>query len=261
MPRQYIYGIRPEIFEWQRFDAGVATDLAIGVNGDLWIVGVQAHPGGREILSWTGRTWHKHDVGGVAIAVGPRGEPWVLAEEGLVRHRPRGGEWIEAPRAGGAAIDVSAGADGSVWAVVESGGDGDEPAGRAVVRWSGDGWTADWDEPSPVTYPGFARWTVSDAPQAGLTPSTARRLADGLPWVLDDNGAIYRRVPGGWQLQPEEPATEIAIGPDGNVWILGPDQRPGGLGVYRFYHGTDWDSRPDRSRAAPDQDGRQCIAA
>jgi hypothetical protein len=54
---------------------------------------------------------------------------------------------------------------------------------------------------------------------------------------------------------PGEPATDICIGPDGNVYLIGTDVRPNGFGVYRFYHGTDWDCYEGagvRISAAPD---------
>lgn len=236
---QYITNIRPEIFEWQVFASQIATDISIGVNGALWIVGMQERRGGGQLLQRRGRGWQMHDVGAVAVEVGPHGQPWLIDDEGQVRYL-HDGRWTDAPGLPGPAVDLGIGADGSVWGIAENGN-----SFRVLRRWDGTEWADAKPSPSPYRYPHFLPWTVGGdrpGPSAPVNPRRVAVAADGQPWVADHDGMIYRAVPGGWRVEPEESAKEIAVGSDGNVWILsGADTRPGGFGPYRYYHGTDWD--------------------
>ena len=53
--------------------AGKATDISIGANGTVWVIGDGGVP-----YRWNGKTWQPHSGGGSRIAVDPKGLPWVL---------------------------------------------------------------------------------------------------------------------------------------------------------------------------------------
>jgi hypothetical protein len=61
---------------WIRYP-GLATDVGVGANGSVWVVGVRAVPGGFGIFRWTGSTWAEVPGGAVNITIGPDGLPWV----------------------------------------------------------------------------------------------------------------------------------------------------------------------------------------
>ena len=67
--------------EWEQID-GEATDIGIGGEGSVWIVGTEPRFGGYVIYRWDGRNWEiVSDDGAVQISVDNRGAPWVLNSE------------------------------------------------------------------------------------------------------------------------------------------------------------------------------------
>ncbi len=109
----------------------------------------------------------------------------------------------------GVAIDIGAGADGSVWAL----GTDNRP-----YKWNGAGWDQDRINRTAV------RIAVDPA---------------GIPFVVTSSNQIIRRQsnnPFADDWNPPEPglAIDIGIGRNGDRWIVGTDQR-----VYKF-QGGDW---------------------
>ena len=84
------------------------------------------------VYKWNGTNWDGVDGGGVRIAVGPGGTPWLVNSVGQIFHR-QGNTW-GAPLPG-LGKDIGAGADGSVWLI------GTNPVGAAsdfgVYKWKG----------------------------------------------------------------------------------------------------------------------------
>jgi len=62
---------------WAR-GPGAATDIAVGGDGSLWVIGTHPVPGGYGIYRWTGTSWGNVAGGAVSITVGPLGRPWVI---------------------------------------------------------------------------------------------------------------------------------------------------------------------------------------
>jgi len=95
-------------------------------------------------------------------------------------------------------------------------------------------------------------YTRNDVARIDYTDSSAV-AADGIPWVVNSNGHIFRRAGGSWQQLPGL-AKDIGIGAGGSAWVIGTDPCPGGFGIY-FWNGTNW-SRVDggaaRIAVAPD---------
>ncbi len=239
---QYVSGLRPEIFEWSRFTHRLASDIGVAADGTVWIVGTDVRSGGFGVYRWAGRDWESHDIGAVSVEVAPRGAAWLITDSGTLLE-PSDSSWKECETPD-PVRDVSIGLDGSVWIVTAP----DNGPGQILCRIDG-AWVEGHDSPAPYSYPHDIPWVPADddtydLPHKGVSPVKPMAIAvmvNGLPWVVDEDGSIYRRVTGGWQKMPEEPANDITIAPDGNVWIIGRDKRPGGFGPWRYYHGTDWD--------------------
>jgi hypothetical protein len=66
---------------------GKASDISIGADGAVWMLGAEEKGGAFPIWHWSGKEWRR--VEGVAkrIAVGPQGRPWIIDAEGRIFHR------------------------------------------------------------------------------------------------------------------------------------------------------------------------------
>jgi hypothetical protein len=155
-----------------------ATDIAIGSDGALWLVGSDPVQGGYNVYRGDGVAWVKMGIGALRVAVGPDGRAWVVTDAGLIYVYDDLNKWQQIP---GSANDIVVGADGSVWLV------GDTPIGAdfAIYRWDGAGW------------------------EAMFGPAVAIAVApDGQPWLVDSAGTISR-----WHGSPlHQPGTYVVGG-------------------------------------------------
>ena len=137
-----------------------------------------------------------------------------------------GSSWEQLP---GTAKDIGIGANGSVWIV------GTNPVigGYGIYRWDGENWGGFSDD-------GAVRIDVD--PQ-------------GNPWIVNDNGKIYRRVDNRWE-QLFGAAKDIGIGANGSVWIVGTNPVFGGYGIYQW-DGRNWEGFSDDGalQISVDKDG------
>jgi hypothetical protein len=117
--------------------SGSATDIGIGADGSVWVIGTDGYP----------YYWGKQYGGfnkfvglGVRISVGPDGMPWVITAAGTIFQwtgslpspgYPIQGAWKQYP---GWATDISVGPDGTVYVV---------GSGNVIYRWAGTGWVAE----------------------------------------------------------------------------------------------------------------------
>jgi len=210
---------------------GLAKDIAIGADGTAWVIGTNAAYGGFTIHRWDGGNWPAVDGGAVRIAVAPDGHPWVVNDANEIYERV-GNVWKIRP---GSAKDISVGADGSVWVV----GTNPMNGGFGIYRWNG----RDWD----AIDGGGVRIAVTQ---------------HGMPWVVNDAGAIYRRIPGlpgrpaHWELVPNRTATDIAMGPGDTVWVTGTDTVQDGHSLYWTDDGSGRWSQIDGGAVAIAADNR-----
>lgn len=144
-------GIRITSLTWIQ-QPGAATDIAVGANGAVWVLGTNPVPGGYAIFRWNGSDWEGIDGGGVRIAVDPNGMPWIVNDAGGI-FVLTGGGWQQLP---GAATDIAAG-----WAI----GTNPIPGGYDIYYWKGD-----------------REWAGVDG--------AAVAIADG-PWVVSSAGTIF----------------------------------------------------------------------
>jgi len=206
---------------------GAATDIGIGANGAVWVVGTDPVDGGYGIFHWTGSAWEQVPGGAVRIAVDPQGDPWVVNSAHDI-FRWNGSSWAGYP---GSATDISVGANGAVWVV------GTDPVGGGygIFHWAGSAW---------VNVPGGAV-TVAVDPQ-------------GDPWVINSSLHIFHLGGSGWTLEPDL-ATDIAAGANGSVWIVGTNTLPGGYGLLEW-NGASWVPQAGGAvRIAVDPDGNPWI--
>ena len=202
---------------WQRMP-GEATDIGVGADGSVWVVGSDERDGGFGIYHWTGQSWNRVDGAAVRIDVDPSGNPWIVNDRHEL-YRYRNGTWQHLP---GEARDVGIGANGAVWVV----------SGGGVFRWNG----ITWDR------------TSGSATRIDAGPS-------GQPWVVDSTNDIYRLDDGRWTRLPGA-ARDIGIGADGSVWLIGTSSNSGGHGVYRW-NGNDWNQVEGSARhISVDLDGK-----
>ncbi|MEW6494476.1 MAG: tectonin domain-containing protein [Cyanobacteriota bacterium] len=152
---------------WERIP-GCAKDIGMGANGSTWVIGCDSTPGGYGIHNWNGADWIKPDGGAVRISVQPDGTPWVVNNAGEIFRRVNN-SWERIP---GCAKDIGIGANGSTWVI----GCDSTPGGYGIHNWNG----ADWIKPDG----GAVRISVQP---------------DGVPWIVNDAGEIFRRVNNSWQ--------------------------------------------------------------
>ena len=198
-PANVVFTMRP----------GFATDIAVGANGSVWVVGANRVTGGYGIYRWNGAGWVPQSGRAATIAVDPTGShPWVTNSAHQIWNW-NGTAWVQEP---GFATDVAVGANGSVWVV----GTNRVTGGYGIYRWNGTGWV----------------------PQSGGAVTIAVDPTGSHPWVTNSAHQIWNWNGTGWVQEPGF-ATDVAVGANGSVWIVGTNKAPGGYGIYRW-NGTAW---------------------
>jgi hypothetical protein len=191
---------------WQKIP-GAAYDIGVGANGAVWVIGTDPAMGGYSIYQWTGSSWIKSNGAATRIAVDAAGVPWVINVYGNIYRHVTGG-WQQIP---GSAMDIGAGADGSVWAI----GANETNGGFGIYRWTGSGWQA----------------IDGGATRISVGP-------DGNPWAINNLSLIYKRVPGGWVQLPGW-AYDIGVAPNTAMTVVGSNRLCGGYGLWTW-NGSSW---------------------
>jgi hypothetical protein len=193
-----------QLINWQPV-IGSARQLAISAKGAVLALGDTG-------ILWQ---WKSHNNWGripgsfARIALDSENTPWAIDSSGKI-YRFQGTFWTEQP---GSAHDIAAGADGSVWIL---------PTEGTPARWVSSS----------------KEWRALNAAPTGK----AQRIAvasDGKPWVVNSDGKVLRYDGKQWLSLPAREASEIAIGPEGTVYITSPDQH-----LWRWDSvGRRWDRR------------------
>lgn len=175
---------------------GKGTDLGIGANGAVWMIGWDTGDQNRDIFRWTGTEWSIVEGRGKRISVDPQGNPWKLNKDGEFQ-RWNGTQFVSLP---GKGTDLSVGANGAVWMIgwYTDFFDTDfNPKNRSIYQWNGSDWT--------------------EVPGGGVRIAVA---PDGTPWIIDHDGKVMKRVGSDW-VEQDARAQDIAIGADGSIYITG----------------------------------------
>jgi len=176
---------------------GCVMDLATG-GGVTWALGCQADArGDYQLFRTTGSSWQFMGNGaGKQIAVSPEGTPWVIDHAGTVK-KWNGASFV-AVSIGGCATSIGVGAKDNVWITGCS-----ASADHSIYHLAGNPW-------------GRASWRLM--PGAAII---AKVSENGVPWVVNSHGGIFRWEPSGWQQTPGC-GTALAVGQNG-TFILGCD--------------------------------------
>lgn len=170
---------------WENI-AGKATDVAIGSDGTVYVIGTRKRKGGFEISkrSKTAKSWAKVNGSAVRIAV-QNTRPWVVTNDGQIFYQA-GTEWKKIP--GPAAQDIGASVKG-VWIV---------GVDKKIYRLAGNDWKN--------------------------VPGTALRIdidRKGRPWVVSKRNTIYvHDNDQKWQKLPGS-AVDVAVDIPGMARIVG----------------------------------------
>jgi Tectonin domain len=206
---------------WQQ-RTGRARDVGVGADGSIWVIGTNpvgtGFSGDFGIYRLNGSTWEGVDGGAARIAVGPDGKPWVVNKNGEIFHRVVN-TWVKFP---GLAKDIGVGANGSVWII------GTNHVGRALD---------------------FGIHRLNDSTWEAVDGGGVRIAVgpDGMPWVVNSVGQIFRRAGNSWNELPGR-GTDIGVGKVDNfagsqtsAWLIGTDRvgTAGDFGVYEFV-GENW---------------------
>ncbi len=218
---------------------GNFTDVGVGANGSVFLVGSNQLPGteGYRVYKYVNGELHKlPDCAAIRIAVDPNGNPWVINYQNQVL-KYSNGAWQQEP---GLATDIGIGADGSVYAVstiVYS-----TTGGFTILKWNGTGWdtmtdcsgtriAADQHGTPWVTnksnivyqYSGNVLWNPITAVQAndiGIGANGAVYISAWDTGVFGYNPPIYQDVSGNWVPVSNAFGTSISVGPTGTLWWL-----------------------------------------
>jgi hypothetical protein len=195
-----------------------ANDVATSIDGSVWII---TGTSTRRIVDGAFGGPGVFGVGGMRLAVGPSGLPWMVGFDGRIFRGNADGSVTLMP---GLARDIGIGAQGSVWVI----GTNSRNGSFQVYAWNGSSWTAD--------------------PGSGLSIDVD---ASGHPIVNGSDDKIWIKNGGadaGWTLLTGR-ATDIAVGQDSSIvgnggsagspggsqlWIIGQDPRGAGFGVWTF---------------------------
>ena len=231
--------------KWATVDGG-ATSVAVGPNGQPWIVNKQGTVFRRSqgATSYVDGSWQVVPGQAAAIAAGGDGSVWAIGTQnvavggaGIFHYNPNvSGSWDQVD---GAAVAVAVGPDGQPWIVNAQGNiyrrsqgaasyvDGSwqlVPGQATAIAAGGDG--SVWVIGTQTANVGgnmiyhynpnvSASWDQVDGGAVGIAVD-----ADGDPWLVNKQGAVFRRsqgtssyVDGTWTtVSPNGTATDIGVG-------------------------------------------------
>lgn len=181
-PRGEILTRVPNSTSWT-LRPGCGTDIGVGADGSVWVVGCTSVGGGFSVHKWNParNDWDWADGGGLRIAVGPDGVPWLANTAGQVFRRRSsatgnlGWDYLDPVLwPGFDAVDIAVSPHGHGWAISNL---------EHVMAWN--------EQPSDAVAPARRDWTFMHN-EPGLVANIAAGPSG--PWILNLGGASYRTV-------------------------------------------------------------------
>ena len=168
------------------------VDIAAGTDGSVWGLAKAKVPGGYQVLRGVAgsgtHTWEPVAGGATAISVGPDGLPWVVNDGGVVmnlipgtgadRHNGDGAVWIDVSPQGAKSTDIGVGVGPLLCAWITT--------DKGIYAWNG----RQPNQPRSDT-----RLLLDWENMLGAAVRVATSV-DGLPWVVNSAGNVFRLVPG-----------------------------------------------------------------
>jgi hypothetical protein len=148
---------------------------------------------------------------GRRITVDPAGNAWMVNSLNQIWRYPKDGpDWQLMP---GAATDIAAGADGTLWAI----GTTVAPGGYTLQKWNGTNWPR-------------------------VTDGSAVRIAiakDGSPWVVNNENTVFRYnlLSRTWEVKGSGRSVHTGAA-SGAVWVIGGQAIGGGYPIQRWNPGS-----------------------
>lgn len=176
-------------YAWRRVQ-GLAKTLSISARGQVMALG----PAG-EVWSWKGKDlWQRLPGTFERLAVGPSGQAMALDAQGRI-YSYRGSQWVTVV---GQALDITMTPQGVAWILLP------------------DGSPAYWD-------PQQSGWLSLRAPGSAVQLAVGSSNA---PWVLTREGEVQQYQDGAWLPRPGVDAIDLAMGPEGGVFVVRKDRTP-----------------------------------
>mmetsp|Transcript_16459 Transcript_16459/g.14152 ORF Transcript_16459/g.14152 Transcript_16459/m.14152 type:complete len:331 (+) Transcript_16459:2859-3851(+) len=192
---------------WTKIGGLTAYDVGVSPEGDVWAIGRD-----NAVYHYIESSGNWNKVAGITtgskIAVARDGQPWIIQTNSYI-YKFENDKWVYA---GTTAQDIDCGSDGMIHIAHTN---------KYNYYWS-------WES---------NKWTYG-------TARTATNIAgdiDGSEYIIDTNGQIYRQTGKAFK-RLSGAATEIAVGADGSVFVLGTNKVTGGQGIYKYRHqAKNWD--------------------
>ena len=175
-PARFIVATTSRSDSWEQIPGG-ATDIGIGSNGMVWIIGTAPAPGGFEIFRGRAGGWDKVDGGAVRVAVDSWGVPWITASDGRIFRRTDfslAATWELMP---GGANDIGVGAQNYPYVI----GKGAVAGGFEIFVWN--------EQPQRGDAPFVRDWIK--IPGGAVAVAVGPKVR---PWVINNSGQIFRSL-------------------------------------------------------------------
>ena len=179
---------------WQNLPGsqGGAVDIGVGPNNQAWVIGTAHIPSTQDyyVYSWseTAHTWNQEaNAGGVRIAVGPDGTPWLTNHDQQIWKRQSAGSWMQ-PQSTARASALGVGPNGTAWVI-----------GTDASAYAWNNATSSFALASSA----FAFTEIAVGP-------------DGTPWAITTNGIVGWS--NSWQSLGPSAVLQQGSGASHNVW-------------------------------------------
>lgn len=180
-----------------------ARDVAVGANGQVWIVGNEVRTFGFSLHRLQGTVWQEVASDGAdRVVVDAAGMPWIVQNDGKILRGVAGSagiEWRQFP--GECALDLAiGGADQDIW--MTRCGDG------RVFSWDGLSWR-----------------------DRGRYANSIAVGPNGTVWMIDGGERVFNYSPatGRWEFRHGTGARYVALSPSGKVYVLSDEFAANGL--------------------------------